>query len=222
MKKTATILMLLSAATCAGSAQASALHLSSLARQDASISPARDSSSSLVRQLTSRDPLVRKRAAEDLAHMAATEQRRLVEGYRAQERDGRVRVALDWALYRMGKREALFQLVRALDSSRSDQAIIYLSHLETPEPLYLFLEHANGRTQAKLLQVLGYIGDASTLERIKPFAASIDPLIAEAAKTAEQEITTRLSEKKNDATPARERQRGKTDEGPPEGTSPEN
>ncbi|HEX8473816.1 MAG TPA: hypothetical protein VF666_07260 [Pyrinomonadaceae bacterium] len=172
------------------------------------------SSADAVRQLTSRDALVRKRAAEDLARMADTEQRRLVEGYRLQEKDGRVRVALDWALYRMGKAEALYNLVRALDSSRFDQASVYLGELETPEPLYIFLERTNGNTQIKLLQVLAHMGDAATLARIKPLADSLDPLIAQAAREAAHDITTRLAETPpaTPATPARPRQTRNRDE----------
>lgn len=175
-----------------------------------------------VRQLTSRDALVRKRAAEELARMADTERRRIVEGYRLQEKDGRVRVALDWALYRMGKNEALYNVVRALESSRSDQASVYLSELESPAPLYVFLERANGHTQIKLLEVLAYSGDAETLERIKPLAASLDPLIVEAAKKAADEISRRLAEAPSPA-PAPARQRRSDDDNDndtPEETSP--
>jgi hypothetical protein len=173
--------------------------------------PSRDTSG-LARQLTDSDPLKRQRAAEELARLAATEQRRLVEGHRMQEKNERVRVALDWALYRMGKREVLFNLVRALDSSRSDQAQVYLSELEGPDALYLFLERANGNTQIKLLQILAYLGNADTLERIKPFTASLDPKIAEAARNAERDINERLAAPAQTPARSRERQTQKSDE----------
>jgi predicted DCC family thiol-disulfide oxidoreductase YuxK len=150
-------------------------------------------SSALVRQLTSRNAQERQRAAEELAHLAPVEHRRLVEGYRLQEKNSRVQVALDWALYRMGKRESLYSLVRALDSDRSDQAVVYLSALETPDALYNFLERTNGHTQIKLLQVLAHVGDASTLERIEPHTRSLDPKLAEAARSAAQDISQRLA-----------------------------
>lgn len=162
--------------------------------QDHESSRSKDSGAQVVRQLTHRDPLARQSAAEDLARLALPEQRRLVEGYRVQEKDARVQLALDWALYRMGKMETIFNLVRALDSSRSQQALFYLTQLETPEPLYLFLAQVNGNTQIKLLQVLAHIGDAETLERIKSLHAALDPLVAEAAKTASQDISARLAE----------------------------
>ena len=86
-----------------------------------------------AKQLTDRDPLIRQHGAEELAHAAAPEWRHLVEGYRLQEKNARVRLALDWALYRMGKDEALYAVVRALDTGRADQAAGYLASLETPE-----------------------------------------------------------------------------------------
>ncbi|HVF49643.1 MAG TPA: hypothetical protein VNA19_06130 [Pyrinomonadaceae bacterium] len=170
--------------------------------------PVRLDSSALVRKLTSRDAPERQHAAEELAHLAAVEQRRLVEGYRMQEKNERVRVALDWALYRMGKRDALYNLVRALDSARADQAQVYLSGLEGPDALYPFLERVNGNTQIQLLQVLAHIGDAQTLERIKPLTLSLDPKIADAARAATSDITQRLADAPATPTSPRQRQVG--------------
>ena len=147
-----------------------------------------------ARQLTNRDPLVRQRAAEELARLAAVDQRRLVEGYRLQEKNARVKLALDWALYRIGKRETLFEIVRALDSAeRRNQAYAYLTELEGPAPLYMFLAQAKPRTQVKLLEVLARSGDAETLDQINPYTASPDSKIAEAAEFAVREITRRLA-----------------------------
>ncbi len=165
-------------------------------------------SAAAAKQLGSRDPVTRQRAAEELAVIGATNQRRMLEGYRLQEKNARVRLALDWALYRVGKSAALFELVRALDSSRAAQARAYLSALETPEPLYLFLERANGVTQAELLRVLAKVGDAGTLDRLKPYAESFDPKIAEAARLAADEISQRLSQPQPADTATRPRQVG--------------
>src|SRR5215212_5434446 len=88
-------------------------------------------SAAAAKQLGSRDPLLRQRAAEELAAIGATNQRRLLEGYRLQEKNARVRLALDWALYRVGKSASLFDLVRAVDSSRAAHARAYLSIMDT-------------------------------------------------------------------------------------------
>ena len=185
------------------------------AQADAEDPDGTGASAAAARQLGSRDPAARQRAAEELAAIGATNQRRLLEGYRLQEKNARVRLALDWALYRTGKSAALFELVRALDSSRAAQSRAYLSALETPEPLYLFLERANGVTQAELLRVLAKVGDAGTLDRLKPYAESYDPKIAEAARLAADEISRRLGQPQPADTATRPRQVGTGEDEPP-------
>jgi Ni/Co efflux regulator RcnB len=160
--------------------------------QDDAIERARGDAEVATRQLTNLDALVRQRAAEELARLKATDRRRLVEGYRLQEKNDRVRLALDWALYRLGKPEALYAVVRALASNRYNQAQAYLAELETPEPLYLFLDRTDGVALARLIESLSRTGDAATLERIKPYADSSDPKVASAARFAAREIARRL------------------------------
>lgn len=153
------------------------------------------SSAELAGELGDRDPLRRQRAAEELARLSAAEQRKILEGYRAQEKDARVKLAMDWALYRVGKSEALFPLVSALGSKKhAEQSVAYLKMMETPEPLYVFLGRTNGNTQIRLLEVLAAVGNEGTLEKIEPFVASLDPGIADAAKFAQREIRIRIEE----------------------------
>ena len=171
--------------------------------QDDPASPLTIDSSAVARKLSSRNVFERRAAAEELARLASVEHRRLVEGYRAQEKDERVKLALDWALYRMGKNESLFPLVRALDEKKqAEQVVGYLKQLEGPAPLYVFLTRVNGNTQIRLLEVLAAVGDRDTLEKIQPFTESLDSGIADAAKFAEREINIRLEE-----TPAAEPKR---------------
>jgi hypothetical protein len=182
MKKTLTILLIIVCATVVAHAQVN------------DGQQADDPAAVAVKQLSSRDALVRQHGAEELARLEATDQRRVVEGYRLQEKNERVRLALDWALYRFGKKESLFAVVGALDSSRSAQANTYLLTLDNPEPLYLFLERTNGNTQVKLLEILAKIGNNETLEKIKPYSQSFDPKIVEAAKKAAREIELRAEQ----------------------------
>jgi HEAT repeat protein len=167
---------------------------------------ARSNSADFAKQLGSTDAHVRQRSAEALAQLAATEQRKLVEGYELQEKNKEVRLALDWALYRMGRSEALYRVVSDLDSGRQDQAIGYLSQLESPDVLYPFLnkEKNKPRVTAGLLKALARIGDEHTLEVVKPYRESQEPYVAEAAEIAHDEIEKRLAEP---ATPARARPR---------------
>ena len=157
---------------------------------------ARSNAAEFAKQLGSPDANVRRRSAEALAQLAATDQRKLVEGYQLQEGNKEVRLALDWALYRMGRSASLFRLVDELDSGRQEQAIGYLSQVESPDVLYPFLKKTNNapRTNAGLLKALGRIGDAQTLDLIKPFRESQQPYVAEAAEIAHDEIEKRLVE----------------------------
>ena len=157
---------------------------------------ARSNPAEFAKQLGSSDPLLRQRCAEALARLAATDQLKLVEGYQLQETNKEVRLALDWALYRMGKAEALYRVVDDLDSGRQEQAVRYLAELESPDVLYPFLKRTNNapRLNAGLLKALGRIGDAQTLDLIKPFRESHQPYVAEAAEVAHDEIEKRLSE----------------------------
>jgi hypothetical protein len=148
---------------------------------------ARSNSTDFAKQLGSTDAHVRLRSAEALAQLAATEQRKLVEGYQLQEKNKEVRLALDWALYRMGRSEALYRVVSDLDSGRQDQAIGYLSQLEAPDVLYPFLNKEKNKPRV-----------------VKPYRESQEPYVAEAAEIAHDEIEKRLAEP---ATPARARPR---------------
>jgi HEAT repeat protein len=157
---------------------------------------ARSNPAEFAKGLSSLDANVRRRSAEALARLAATDQRKLVEGYQLQEKNKEVRLALDWALYRMGHTDALYRVVHDLDSGRQDQAIGYLAELESPDLLYPFLKKTNNapRINAGLLKALARIGDAQTLDLIKPFRESHQPYVAEAAEVAHDEIEKRLGE----------------------------
>ena len=164
-------------------------------------------SAAAAKQLGSRDPATRQRAAEELAAIGATNQRRLLEGYRLQEKNARVRLALDWALYRTGKSAALFELVRALDSSRAAQSRAYLSALERPEPLYLFLERANGVTQVELLRVLA---KSATPARSTASSPTPNPTTPRSPRPRASPPTTYLSDSARRSLRTRPRAPGKS------------
>jgi hypothetical protein len=157
---------------------------------------ARTNSAALAKQLGNADPLVRQKSAEALARLVAVDQRKLVEGYQLQEKNKDVKLALDWALYRMGHDDALFRIVKELDSGRQQQAIGYLSELESPDVLYPYFKKSNNppRVTAGLFKVLARIGNAETLELIKPYREVTQPTVAEAAESACDEIEKRLGE----------------------------
>ena len=187
-----------------------------LAQQPIDGVDARSNSAEFAKQLGSSDPLLRQRSAEALARLAAGEHRKLVEGYQLQEKNKEVRLALDWALYRMGRSEALYRVVQDLDSGRQDQAIGYLAELESPDLFYPFLNREKNRPRitAGLLKALAKIGDAHTLEVVKPYRESHEPFVAEAAEIAHDEIEKRLGEQATTPTRVRPRTVGTTGDRP--------
>ncbi len=146
-----------------------------------------------VLELAAPNPVLRLRAAENLARVASVEERRIVEGYRLQEKDKRVQLALDWALYRFGDETKLFRIVSALDSTAfRSQSISYLSQLDAPEPLYMFLNSPKRNVRIGILNALGNIGDAGTFPQLEPLTRTSDKRTAEAANAATKRITERL------------------------------
>ncbi|MDQ3472171.1 MAG: hypothetical protein M3447_00390 [Acidobacteriota bacterium] len=164
-----------------------------------------------AKQLGHYDPLVRQEAAEALARLASVEQKKLVEGYHFQEKNKNVRLALEWALYRMGKSDMLFQIVRELDSGRHDQAVGYLSKVESPALLHSYLkdEDKPARITAGLIEALAVIGDQDSLALITPFRDSFMPGVAAAAEDAIDKIEARLAQSEP-AKPTRPRTVGTT------------
>ena len=149
-----------------------------------------------ARQLSSPAPAVRQEAAEALARLAAVEQKKLVEGYHLQEKNKNVRLALSWALYRMGKFDMLFRIVDELDSGRHDQAVGYLGKLDSPDPLhdYLKVEDKPARIVVGLLEALAMLGNKESLTLITPFRDSFAPGVAAAAEHAIEKIESRLGQ----------------------------
>ena len=183
------------------------IHSSATAQSPVDGIDARANTAELATQLGSPDPLVRQRSAEALARLAAMDQRKMVEGYQLQEKNKEVRLALDWALYRMGRSEALFRVVRELDSGRQQQAIGYLSELESPDMLYPYLKKDNNapRVNAGILKALGKIGNSDTLQIIEPYRESLQAYVAEAAEIAHDEIEKRLGQPESSPTRIRPR-----------------
>lgn len=174
---------------------------------------ARTDTAALGRELGNVDPLVRQKAAEALARLAATDQQKLLEGYYFQEKNKTVRLALDWALYRVGKEAALYRIVRDLDSGRHDQAVGYLAQLDSPDVLYPFLKREDNkpRVLVGLLEALARAGNAETRPQLEQFRDSYLPGVAAAAEKALEDLDARLGQQ-GDAKPTRPRAVTKPDQ----------
>lgn len=186
-----------------------------LARSSQSSINQTDDAATVAQRLNSSNPAVRQAAAEELARLVAVDQLRIIEGYRLQENDKRVALALDWALYRAGREEKLYAVTGELWGKRADQAIGYLNSLESAAPLYPIAEQSSGKTLIGILAVMGRIGDEVTITKINVFLSNFDPKIVTAARAATDLINKRLAER-NDRTAAPIRDRITTPVNDPE------
>jgi hypothetical protein len=155
--------------------------------------PDRTGVKAAVGQLGSVDPLTRERGAEELARLAPADQIHLVEGYRLQEKDKGVRLALDWALYRLGQPERLYAVVNELSGRLNAQATGYLGQID-PSALYPFLNSLSGKALVGVLMALGTSGNNETLTKVRIFKSNFDPLVSRAATDAETAIQQRLAQ----------------------------
>ncbi|MEJ7710635.1 MAG: hypothetical protein WKF84_12380 [Pyrinomonadaceae bacterium] len=75
-----------------------------------------------------------------------------------------------------------------------------LTQLEEPAPLYMFLDRANdSEVTAKLIEVLGHIGDARTADLLRAFTSAKNSKIVEASKSAVNVIDERLAHSSEDS-----------------------
>ena len=109
---------------------------------------------------------------------------RIVDEY-TREDSSEVRLALNFALFRLGLDEHLPELVRRVNE---DQAYFYLLELETSEvPKLHPLLRRHGRERAmqiRLLDMIGQRGDVSSLKVVEPLTRSQDTEIASSANLA--------------------------------------
>jgi len=134
-------------------------------------------------------------AAEGLARLGNREHLARVEKQRETASHRRYQLALDYALYRMGRQDLLNELVNELGSSRyGDQVYNYL--LEMPPDqlpqLYPLLRSSRGEGRIRLLNVLGMIGNAETLNVVQSYTNDSDPDVVSAALLAVRRLQARV------------------------------
>ena len=95
----------------------------------------------------------------------------------------------------MGRAESLYRIVgNSTPAARTRPSDTYRSWT-VPDLLYPFLGKDNNKPRINegLLKALARIGDAQSLDMIKPYRESHQPYVAEAAETAHDEIEKRLA-----------------------------
>jgi HEAT repeat protein len=129
-------------------------------------------------------------AAEGLGRIGdSSDVTRVAEKY-LQEKSGKTKLAMSFALYHMGREEHLIEVV---SSSDKDQAYHYLLELNASEiqavyPYLLTVEHP---IRLRLLDIIGLRGDSSAVPVIEDLMQSTDPELASAANLAMRRIQSR-------------------------------
>lgn len=99
------------------------------------------------------------------------------------EDSGSVRLAMGFALFKMGQEEHLIELINKVGD---DQVYFYLLELDPDEvkKLYPYLSSEKASTQTRLLDVIGMRGDISALSIVQPMIESKDEDVVSAANLA--------------------------------------
>lgn len=144
--------------------------------------------------LTDQRDFYRRQGAEGLARGKASEYVTIMARYYLTEPSSSVKLAMSYALFRMGREEHLVELVREIN--HGDQAYFYLLELE-PEKiplLYPYVQSESNDIKARLLDVIGLRADRSGLEIAEQMTGHENAEVVSAANLAIRRIRARHPE----------------------------
>lgn len=146
-----------------------------------------------VENMADNDADRRQYAFEGLARIADPRYLDQISRLVLTEKNGDVRLAEQWALYRMGSRPNLQYIVRKLDTDQEEQARTYLLETSNAADLYPYVRSSNKEVRQKVIDILGRIGDADTVKELQPVAETSGVATANAATLAIKRIEWRMS-----------------------------
>ncbi|HVG17686.1 MAG TPA: HEAT repeat domain-containing protein [Blastocatellia bacterium] len=135
----------------------------------------------------------RQYALEGLARIADPRYMDQISRLVLTEKNGDVKLAGQWALYRMGSRPNIQYVVRKLDTDQEEQARTYLLEANNAADLYPYVRSSNKEVRRKVIEILGRIGDAETVKELQPVAETSGVATANAATLAIKRIEWRMS-----------------------------
>ena len=159
-----------------------------------------DSSSKelFLRQLKSSDETIRLHAMEGLARIGDPAMVTDVSRERMNEKDPRMRTAQAFALYRMGRREYLDEVAKALGSRKTSQeARQYLAETRPEEMPDLLAQAKNEDTGVResIAEILGLIGDARAIPVLQEMSQDRHGQVAALSNQAIRRISARTGTK---------------------------
>lgn len=146
-----------------------------------------------VENMTDNDADRRQYAFEGLARIGDPRYMDQISRLVLTEKNGDVRLAEQWALYRMGSRPNIQYIVRKLDTDQEEQARTYLLESNNAADLYPYVRSSNKEVRQKVIDILGRIGDAETVKELQPVAEASGVATANAATLAIKRIEWRMS-----------------------------
>lgn len=146
-----------------------------------------------VENISHRDGDRRLYAFEGLARIADPKHKDQVSQLLHSESDEDVRLAQYWALYKMGSQADLQNVIRKLDSRQYEQARGYLLECSNPSDLYPYLHSSSKPVRRAVIEILGRVGDAGSIDELKPVVQTSGAGTADVATVAIKRIEWRLS-----------------------------
>jgi HEAT repeat protein len=137
-----------------------------------------------------KDVVIRTYACEGLARLNDVGLLTMMAADRLTEKNARVQAAQAFGLLRLGRKEYLDELVRALEKPATrDQAREYLIETQAADRSELFAARPkNAASRAELADVMGLIGDKTALPALQELEQDSDQVVARNAERAIRRI----------------------------------
>lgn len=148
-----------------------------------------------LENLTDKNADRRRYAVEGLARIGDQKYADQISRLLLAEKDNEAKLAEQWALYKLGQRDQIRHIVPKLYSGQDDQAYGYLMEIDQVADLYPYARSSNTDVRRKVIEILGKIGDKSTIAELQPVATSSGAETADMATVAIKRIEWRIAGK---------------------------
>ncbi len=145
-----------------------------------------------VENITDKDGDRRQYAIEGLARIADPRYLDQISRLVLTEKNGDVKLAEYWALYKMGSTANMQYVVRKLETDQEEQAHAYLLESNAVD-LYPHVRSSSKEVRRKVIEILGLIGDQDTIKELEPVVRTSSASTADVATVAIKRIEWRMS-----------------------------
>lgn len=146
-----------------------------------------------VENMTDNDADRRQYAIEGLARIADPRYQDQISRLVLTEKNGDVKLAEYWALYKMGDTANIQYIVRKLETDQEGQARSYLMESTSPADLFPYIRSSSKEVRQKVIEILGRIGDQETIKELEPVVRTSSASTADTATVAIKRIEWRMA-----------------------------